>query len=206
MEPTRLLRDKDENLSGDLIAELNAFLAHAPVMERPDGLHVRILENMRHSASAERARKNWEGLTLAGVAAGLVLLLAFGWFAAPSRPRPLAAAGTPAVRAAAPAVLPEASALRVASESLRPVGLTMHTASVPRQLVARGQRFVRHRRPKPTIQDDLVARDVVMSTIRRSAAKPWPTRSAQPTTTSELIQPPAMRSAPAKIKIITDLK
>jgi len=206
MEPARSLRDKDQNLSGNLIAELNAFLAHAPVMERPEGLHLRIFENMRHSVSAERARKNWESLTLAGVAASVLVLMALGWFAGPNRPRQVAtAAGTPVVRATAPAALAKVSSLRVAPESLQTVGLTMETSSAPRKLAARRHRLVpRHRRIKPSIQDDLVAQDEVMSTARRPAAKPWPTRSSQPTTTSQLMQPPAIPSGP--VKIITDLK
>jgi hypothetical protein len=223
MEPARSHRDKDQNLSGNLIAELNAFLAHAPVMERPEGLHVRILENMRHSASAERARKNWESLTLAGVAASVVMLIALGWYAGPKRPRQAAtaagtpvvhAAGTPAMRAAAPPVmraatprvLADVSSLRAAPESLQTVGLTMETSSAPLKLAARRHRFVRgHRRIQPSMQqDDLVAQDEVMNKVRQPAAKPWPTRSSQPATTSELRQPPAIRSAP--VKIITDLK
>jgi hypothetical protein len=206
MEPARSLRDKDQNLSGNLIAELNAFLAHAPVMERPEGLHVRILENMRHSVSAERARKNWESLTLAGVAASLLMLMALGWYAGPNRPRPVATAvGTPVVRAAAPSTRAEVPSLRVAPESFETVGLTMETSSAPRKLAGRRHHLGRgHRRIKPSMPDDLVAQDEVMSTVRRPAAKPWPTRSSQPTTTSELRQPPAMRSAP--VKIITDLK
>jgi hypothetical protein len=203
MEPARWFQDKDQNLSGNLIAELNAFLAHAPVMERPEGFHVRILENMRHSVSAERARKNWESLTLAGVAASLVMLIALGWYAGPNRPRQVATVvGPPVVRAAAPA---EVSSLRVAPESLQTVGLTMETSSAPLKLAARRHRLVRrHRRIQSTTQDDLVAQDEVMSTVRRPSAKAWPTRSSPPTTTSELRQPLAMRSAP--IKVITDLK
>jgi hypothetical protein len=207
MEPAQSLRGRDQNLSGNLIAELNAFLAHAPVMERPEGFHVRILENMRHSVSAERARKNWESLTLAGVAASLLMLLALGWYAGPNRPRPVATAvRTPVVRAAAPAARAEVSSLRVAPESLQTVGLTMETSSAPLKLAARRHHLGRgRRRIKPSMPDDVVAQDEVMSTVRRpAAAKPWPTRSSQPTTTSELRQPLAMRSAP--IKIITDLK
>jgi len=209
MEPARSLRDNDQNLSGTLIAELNAFLAHAPVMERPEGLHIRILENMRHSASAERARKNWESLTLAGVAASLVLLVALGWYAGPNRPRQVATAvATPVVRAAAPAAMAKVSSLRVAPESLQTVGLTMETtmetSSPPLQLPVRHRSGRRRRRIQPSIQDDLVAQDEVMSPVRQSAAKPWPRRSSPPTTTSELMQAPAIRSAP--VKIITDLK
>jgi hypothetical protein len=205
-DPARLLRDQDQNLSGNLIAELNAFLAHAPVMERPEGLHVRILENMRHSASAERARKNWESLTLAGVAASLVMLIALGWYAGPNRSRQAAtAARTPVVRAAAPAARAEGSSLRVETESLQTVGLKMETSSAPLKLAARRHRFVRRHRPiQPGVQDDLVAQDEVMSTVQRPAAKPWPMRSSQPTTTSDLMQPRAMRSAP--VKVITDIK
>ena len=214
MEPARSLRDKDQNLSGNLIAELNAFLAHAPVMEHTEGLHLRILENMRHSASAERARKNWESLTLAGVAASVVMLIALGWYAGPNRPRQVAtaagtpvarSAGTPVMRAAAPVALAEPASLRVAPESLQTVGLTMETSSAPRKLAARRHRLVRrHRRIQPSTQDDLVAQDEVMNKGRQPAAKPWPARSSQPATTSEMRQPPALRSAP--IKVISDLK
>jgi hypothetical protein len=203
-----------QNLSGNFIAELNDFLAHAPVVERPDGLHVRILENVRHSASVERARKNWEGLTLAGVAAGLALLIAFGWSAGPSRSRQHGVAATsPIMHATAPAT-PEISSIPVSLESLKPVGLTMQSpdnlSSHPLKLAAQRQRVVRHhRRRLPRMEDNFVAQDEVSKTVRPPAPKAFAAKSAQTksaltTTTSELIQPPAMRSAP--IKIITDLK
>jgi hypothetical protein len=215
MEPARPLSASGQNLSGNLIAELNAFLAHAPAVERPEGLHVRIFENVRHSASVERARNNWEGLTLAGIAASLVMLMALGWSAGPHRPRQLAItaanpSANPIVQTATPTAPPEvASAFTASSESLHPVGLTMHAAisapGAPLRLASGRHRLVRlHRRPVPRLQDDLVAQDEVTSRVRQTATKPLSTRLAQPTTTSELVQPPAIRSAP--IKIITDLK
>ena len=207
MEPLRPIAANSENLSGNLIAELNAFLAHAPVMERPEGLHLRIFENVRHSASVERARKNWESLTLASVAASLSLLMVLGWYAGPSRPRQLAIAAQATIaQPAAPVSVPElTSALPVPQENVKPVGLTMQTAGAPLKLASSRQRLVRrHRRIQPRIEDDLVAQDEVSRTVRRSAAKPLVARSTSATTTSELIPPAPIRSAP--IKIITDLK
>lgn len=199
-------RVSDQNLGKDLIAELNVFLAHAPVMERPEGLHVRIFENVRHSVGVERARKNWEGLTLAGVAASLVVLMALGWFAGPNRPRSVATVPQSGVLAAPPQAVP--SAQSVDGANVRPVVLAMQTSGVPMRLATQRRHLVRrpHRR-LALIQDDLVAQDHVVQSEPRSAEKLLSNnifRRAQPTTTSELIRPAAIRSAP--IKIITDLK
>ena len=209
MEPARLLR-KDQYLSGNFIAELNDFLAHAPTVEPPEGLHVRIFENMRHSANAERARKNWEGLALAGVAASLVFLIAFGWYAGPNRPRQGASATASRVAQPAPlGALPESSSvLRVAPETLKTVGLVMETSSVPASVplrrVTRRHSVHRHRRLSPRIQDEYVAQDEVTRAVRQPGSHSLSVKTVQPTTTSELIRPPAMRSSP--VKIITDLK
>ncbi len=84
MLPPRYL-DTSDNLGKAMMAELNAFLASAPAVERPDGFYGKVYENVRQSASVARARKNWEGLSLAGIAAAFVGLVALGWFAAPDR-------------------------------------------------------------------------------------------------------------------------
>ena len=95
--PAAPRRESVYTFSKDSIAELNTFLATAPRMERPDTLPVRLYETMRASHGVTRARKNWEGLTLAAVAVSFLALLSLGWFAAPTLPR------RPAERVSVPA-------------------------------------------------------------------------------------------------------
>ncbi len=211
-----------ENQNKIMIAELNEFLAHAaPVMEWPEGLHVKIFENVRQSTSVQRAQKNWEGLTLMGVAASFLLLLSLGWNAAPNLRRraavtiptvPIAVASsltTAAPLADIPAVpLPEAGltpiALGTASSSTTP--------SVPAAPLRRREvRHSRARKParRPRMGDHFVAQDRVVGMAKgmakkTSTKKPPLRRPAQPTTTSEVMQPADMRSTP--VKRITDLK
>ena len=75
--------------SKDSMAELNAFLAHAPKVERPNAFPVRIFETVRASEGMHRARKNWQGLTLTAVATAFAGLLALGWYGGSSRPHQL---------------------------------------------------------------------------------------------------------------------
>lgn len=215
MEQKPLVRESDPNLGKSLIAELNAFLAHAPAVERPDGLHVRIFENVRNSVSVERARRNWEGFALAGVAASLLMLMALGWYAGPNRPPVAAAAAPPVVQSAASVALKTASLTPVvAPEKVNLPVMVAQVSRVPVRMAS--ERFVeRHRRREARVeapqQDNLVAQDQVVRTESAAAtrvlsstfSKPAPARTA-PTTTSELVRPASMRPAP--IKIITDLK
>jgi hypothetical protein len=200
----------DGSLSKHLIFELNAFLAHAPVVERPDGLYVKWFENVRQSVHVDRARKNWEGLTLAGVAASLLLLMLLGWYAGPgpsrevakssASARPAAAVSGTASGVSAAATLPE--------DGLRSVGLKMATPSASRNLGAGHARLVRREtRVESGMQDEVIAQDHVTKVVRRTVSKGWSAPPSQPTA-SELVEPAAIRSAPksAPIKIITDLK
>jgi hypothetical protein len=215
-------RQSDQDLSKDLIAELNVFLAHAPVVEPPEGLYVRIFENVRNSAGAERARKNWESLTLAGVAASLMLLLALGWYAAPDRARRSAVASRrPGVQAesaavARPASFHSALAGGTGLASAKSVALETHESSVPLQLASAKRRVDSRVRRQRQIQDDLIAQDHVARVapllgkkfFSKTVSKP------APTTSSALIPPAPLRSAltpaatrkSAPIKIITDLR
>ena len=219
------------NLSGHLIAELNAFLAHAPVVERPDGLHVRIYENVRQSAGVKRAQKNWEGLTLAGVAASLVLLTALGWYAAPERPKAESReqsmlAAPVAIRPAAipPVAIQDPSSGPTITSAIASSSASSPSASIPTQsilipsasapVVPVRLAAVRHRlgstrsHRKLRLVDDLVARDQVShvnpAPARQVSSADSAPRPATAATTSELVRPPAIRSSP--IRIITDLK
>jgi len=209
--------EKEQNLNKNLIAELNAFLAHAPVVKRPEGLHVRILENVRHSVSVERARKNWEGLTLAGIAAGFIGLLALGWFAAPGHSQPQSqshATNVSPARISAAVAKPEVTVPTTAfaesrpsasTVNLRPVVLETRTSAIS---APRPSRTRAPRRPlvENTFEDTFIAQDhVVNRSARRIPGKTAPAAA----TTSELVRPagirgPVTQSAP--IKIITDLK
>ena len=221
MEQTRARRrESDQGMSKNLIAELNLFLAHAPVVERPEPLQA-MLKTLRHSKSMERARKNWENLTLVGIAASLVILIAVGWYAVPDRSRREVAANLrPSVLAAAPAAhQPAESASSVEPVSVKqasvvPATLATQTPSFPLKLASERRLLVApaHRR-RLRIEEDLLARDHVVQTAQRSAMSSQPTSkllssqapiSMQPATTSQLIRPAAIRSAP--IQIITDLK
>jgi hypothetical protein len=215
-------RQSDQDLSKDLIAELNAFLAHAPVVEPPDALHFKIFENVRNSAGAESARKNWEGLTLAGVAAGLLMLLALGWNAAPDRARRSVTASRQAgVQADSAAVATPASFHPALSggtglASAKPVALETHESSVPLQLASAKPRLRSRFRRQRQIQDDLIAHDRVARVAMLSAKRFSSNTSSKPapTATSALIPPvpvrslsiPAAARRSAPIKIITDLR
>jgi hypothetical protein len=193
-----------EVLGRNMMAELNEFLAHAPVVNRPDGLHVRVFENVRQSVSVERARKNWEGLTLAGVAAVFLCLLSLGWYAAPNLPRRAAVSEARPAIAVPATILPERAPVDMASgATLQPAAFKTATPpSVPApRALSRSRRIAPARGLR--IDDDLVAQDQIVRTAKGSIRIPAraPTRS---TTTAELIQPAAIRSAP--IKHITDLK
>ena len=215
-------RQSDQDLSKDLIAELNAFLAHAPVVEPPDALHFKIFENVRNSAGAESARKNWEGLTLAGVAAGLLMLLALGWNAAPDRARrSVTASRQTGVQADSAAVATPASFHPALSggtglASAKPVALETQEPSVPLQLASAKPRLRSRFRRQRQIQDDLIAHDRVARVATLSAKRFSSNTSSKPapTATSALIPPvpvrslsiPAATGRSAPIKIITDLR
>jgi len=221
-QPRSRRRQSDQDLSKDLIAELNAFLAHAPVVEPPDALHFKIFENVRNSAGAESARKNWEGLTLAGVAAGLLMLLALGWNAAPDRARRSVTASRQAgVQADSAAVATPASFHPALSggtglASAKPVALETHQSSVPLQLASAKPRLRSRFRRQRQIQDDLIAHDRVARVAMLSAKRFSSNTSSKPapTATSALIPPvpvrslsiPAAARRSAPIKIITDLR
>ena len=208
---------RDEMPSKSMMVELNAFLAHAPVVERPDGLHVKIFENVRHSAGVARARKNWQGLTLAAVAAGFLLLLSLGWYAAPDRPQRTTAGGpVPAASpVAAAAVKERAPSAPPARVRLMPASLETQTAatiSAPSS-TARAHRSVQGQRLR---YDDFVAEDRVVRFARQTPNNPTLAKVAPkiapnvaPRIASELTRPTALQSArmaPAPIKRITDLK
>ena len=196
-----LLRENGENLGKNVIAELNAFLAHAPIVERPETLPVKIFQTVRSSRGVERARKNWEGLTLLGVAVSFLLLLSLGWYAAPDLPRRVVtstadSATPPATGAVQPLSVTPAA---VAEVDLSSIVLESRTSSVSVRLgKLHRARSVATRRQQP-LQDDFIAQDRVVR-----SAQGLPSKLSQSRTTSELIQPAAIRSAP--IKKITDLK
>lgn len=199
-----------ETLSRSMMVELNAFLAHAPVVERPDGLHLKIFENVRHSVGVARARKNWEGLTLAGVASSFLLLLSLGWYAAPPLAR-RASASQPE-RVALPVAtlkksVPISSPAPPAGVGLLPVSLETQTAdAVPPHPAARYPRRTNHSRRFR--RDDFVAVDSVVRLARQTPGKSISPKAAR-RTASELVQPAGIRReqiASAPIKHITDLK
>jgi len=221
-QPRSRRRQSDQDLSKDLIAELNAFLAHAPVVEPPDALHFKIFENVRNSAGAESARKNWEGLTLAGVAAGLLMLLALGWNAAPERTRRSVTASrqtgvqSDSAAVATPASFHPALSGGTGLASAKPVALETHQSSVPLQLASAKPRLRSRFRRQRQIQDDLIAHDRVARVATLSAKRFSSNTSSKPapTATSALIPPvpvrslsiPAATGRSAPIKIITDLR
>jgi len=217
-------RQSDQDLSKDLIAELNVFLANAPIVERPEGLYVRIFENVRNSAGAERARKNWESLTLAGVAASLLALIALGWNAAPDRVRRSAVAPH---RMAAAQVGGKAESVAFAKSTLfrpqlskgsglasaMPVALETQVPTAPLQLASAKRRIGSQISPAQHTQDDVIAEDHV-SRVSPPAkkfssdklSKTAPKRffsdmlsKAAPTTTSELV-PPKRPSAQSPVE------
>ena len=221
-QPRSRRRQSDQDLSKDLIAELNAFLAHAPVVEPPDALHFKIFENVRNSAGAERARKNWESLTLAGVAASLMVLLALGWYAAPVRARrSVTASRQTGVQGESSAIARPASFHSSVADgtglaSAKTIVLEAHESSVPLQFASAKRHVGSRVRRQSLTQDDLIALDHV-ARVAPLSGKKFLSRTiskSAPTTASALIPPTPLRSVsiPAEarksgpIKIITDLR
>jgi hypothetical protein len=91
LRPVTQARASQENLNKNMIAEVNQFLAHAPSVEPDESFSARMLEDFQLSKGLERVRKNWEALTLLGIAVSFVVLVSVGWYAAPTRPRFVAA-------------------------------------------------------------------------------------------------------------------
>lgn len=202
-EPAWPVTEGDASLSRHLIFELNAFLAHAPTVERPDGLYIKWFESVRQTVTVERARKNWEGLTLVGVAASLVLLMLLGWYAgpAPSGDRLRVSEAQADSRLASGTTLPEGG--------LRSVVLKAPRSNAARDFAAGQARSIRRESTAASrVQDDRIAPDQVIKVVRRTVSKGWSSQPGQLATTSELVQPAAIQLAPksAPIKIITDLK
>ncbi len=80
-------RENEETFGKNEIAELNSFLTHAPRIERPEMLAIKLLENVRHWKGFEKARNRWQALSLLAGACSFFLLIAIGWFAATSHSR-----------------------------------------------------------------------------------------------------------------------
>jgi len=209
--PMVLPIERREDLGKDIIAELNSFLAHAPVVERPETLPVRIFQTMRASRGVERARKNWEGWTLAGVAASLVLLMVLGWYAAPNalhrsaamverpsqdRPATITAPTVTSARSSGP-LLP------LAQVSLKSLVLT------PQALMSKQLPTHNRRRERRSLENNFTAVDQVRN-VGRFSNKIAPALTAPVSTTagsisrasikparnaSEVLQSAAMRPA-----------
>ena len=214
-------RKKDNADWGKAVgAEVTEFLAHAPKVEPAESIPAKILAHIRHSKNADRVRNHWEGLTLAGVALSLLLMIYAGWHAGTPRPwRPAEniahASGTPAP--AQPGI-PAVQAISSRAQSSRPPEVRSISAIPARQSVARGP-------GEDELEERLIARDIVVR-LARSARKP---SSAGPILAAEkfpfmkdgvegnkalrsnLVQTISVRThplqaAPAPIKKITDLK
>ncbi len=213
-EQQQLLRlGNEENLNKNMIAEVNAFLAHAPAVEPEESLPAKILEDLRHSRGFERVRKNWEGLTLLGIAVSVVVLVSVGWYAAPAHPRRTviamsATTFTPAVTSTATSMATPTLAVPPAATPLMSVAMRPDSKSValeahkPARMpmmgsVHRPKYHLNHRwlsRHKPVLRDNLIARDSVARANGGLLKRPHTSPSV----------PSIVGSAP--IKKITDLK
>ncbi len=204
-EPEQSPRFGNEgNLNKNMIAEVNAFLAHAPAVEPEESLPVKILEDLRHSRGFERVRKNWEALTLLGIAVSFVVLVTVGWYAGPTRPRqaPTETATTPQVavpQVVAPVIVapqiatpvtPVASRLDLKSVVLETQKSTM--APVHRIIYRRNNHLPSRR--KLAVRDNLIARDKIARVNGSLLNRPH----TQPSIATTI--------GPAPIKKITDLK
>jgi hypothetical protein len=216
-------RENEENLGKNVIAELNAFLANAPLVEPEESLPEKIFDDLRRSRGFARVRKNWEPLTLLGIAISFVVLVSVGWYAAPTRPRHAANATSATVFA--PAVAPTATSINtptfatptlaappvtgpLMSVAMRPdpksapiaarMPVRMPPARMPRTGPVRRSPYSPkhhwHSSSKPLFRDNLIARDSIARANSSLVNRP-PTR-------------PPVRAAigPAPIKKITDLK
>ena len=192
--------------SKDSMAEFNAFLAHAPKVNRPNVFPVRIFETVRASEGMHRARrnwgKNWEGLTLTAVATAFAALLTLGWYAGPSRPHQLVQGVSGPVRTVAdalkqdgqdspgiansvvPAPLRQVAITRLVSDSQplpkrfdRPMGGTPHRSGHSSQSA-----------------DEVVAQDRVVRMDAGRRTESLAEKLGQRETVSEVIHPAAMRT------------
>ena len=209
-----------EDLGRNIIAELNSFLAHAPVVERPEALPVRIFQTVRASRGVERARKNWEGWALAGVAATLVLLVALGWFAAPTTPHRNVAIAEPPYQHRSSVITTATGNPAQSSGPLFPLAqvsvessvLTQHAplrTQLPTQVRRRGRNSsegnaiaVDQIRNVSSIRTVPNSSEVAQSAAIRAAQNVAPVIAA----TREHVALKAVPSKPVPIKRITDLK
>lgn len=223
-EPTDTAASNNNDNWNKLVgAEVTAFLAHAPQLEPPS--FAGMFSEIRRSRIATPVRIRWEGLTLFGAAATILLLFYAGWHASPTHPRQpspqtVQAAPSPAVQPQDPGTLHYVKntrrALVPAAHDVPVRQAQVRTTKVPTTKVrTSNSRPVSHFNRG----DDLVAADTVVR-IRPEARKvsiprPVPpdskfliSRTANPSKPVGMSSPPARpaQNRQVPIKKITDLK